>query len=212
MSARSRAPEPVSEARKRNARGEGERLRAALMEAAAELMLEHGNAERLSIRSITARAGVSPTALYLHFADKQELLRAVSGEAFEELAGFMGDAAAAHDGEPRAQLHAIGEAYIRFAQQRPGHYRILFATPGRSPATEPAGPADEDAGTRALELLVRATAACVSDERDAWPVAIQLWTGLHGFLSLRSVLPGRDWPSSEDFLDGLFEAHIGPLP
>jgi AcrR family transcriptional regulator len=144
----------AAETRTRNARGEGERLRAALMEAAAELMLEHGSAERLSIRSITARAGVSPTALYLHFTDKEELLRAVSAEAFEELGRYLREAAAVHPDDPAARLRAMGEAYISFAQERPGHYRILFATPGRVAASVPARPSDADAGTRVLAQLV----------------------------------------------------------
>ncbi|HTZ86982.1 MAG TPA: TetR/AcrR family transcriptional regulator, partial [Solirubrobacteraceae bacterium] len=148
--------EPV-DTRRRNPRGEGERLRAALMEAAAELLLEHGSAERLSIRSITARAGVSPTALYLHFDSKDELVRAVSIAAFQELWEYLQQAVAAHEGEPRAQLEALGAAYIEFAEQRPGHYRILFSTAGRTAASGPPGPPDEDPGTAALELLLEVT-------------------------------------------------------
>ncbi len=202
----------TAESRTRNARGEGERLRAALMEAAAELMLEHGSAERLSIRSITARAGVSPTALYLHFADKEQLLRAVSGQAFTELGRFMREAAAAHAGDAAAQLRAMGLAYISFAEQRPGHYRILFATPGRTAASISARRPDSDPGDRALQQLIDAVAACVGETRDPEAIALQLWTGLHGYLSLRELMRGVQWPSSERFLGELFRAHIGSAP
>ena len=195
-------------ARQRNPRGEGERLRRALMEATSELLLEHGTADSLSIRSVTARAGVSPTALYLHFTDMDELLRAVCDEAFEELGTFLRDAAVAHE-DARAQLQAMGEAYFEFAQKRPGLYRILFATPGRLGLNFPPGKPSEDPGMAAFEVLVLATARCLGDGADPLPVALQLWTALHGFVSLRAVLPVFGWPSNEEFLRGLYGAHLG---
>jgi AcrR family transcriptional regulator len=180
------------------------------MEAGAELLLEHGSADRLSVRSITARAGVSPTALYLHFASKDELVRAVSIAAFQELWDFLRQAYEAHEGDPRAQLRALGEAYIDFAESRPGHYRILFATSGRTALSGPPGPAEEDPGTAALELLMTATARAVDDGRDPEAVALQLWIGLHGFIMLRSALPHLEWPSRDEFLTELHAVHLGP--
>jgi AcrR family transcriptional regulator len=181
------------------------------MEATVELLLEHGSADGLSIRSVTSRAGVSPTALYLHFADKDELLRAVCDEAFEELGSFLTEAAAARGGEPRARLEAMGEAYLAFARQRPALYRILFAMPGRLGGL--ARPVEENPGKQAFLALVDVTALCLGDDtRDPHQVALQLWTGLHGFVSLRSVPDldrGLQWPTDEEFLHQLFDAHIG---
>lgn len=197
--------------RRRNPRGEGDRLRAALMEAAAELLLEHGSVGGLSVRSITARAGVSPTAMYLHFANKEELVRAVSIACFQELWDFLREAAQAHEGDPRAELRALGAAYVDFAHRRPGHYRILFATSGRVGISGPPGPPEEDPGSAALELLVSATARCLEDGRDPEAVAQQLWIGVHGFVMLRLALPHLDWPDAEDFLADLFAAHLGAV-
>lgn len=199
-------------ARKRNPRGEGERLRAALIDAAGELLLEQGSADRLSIRAVTARAGVSPTALYLHFADMEELLRAVCDEAFEELGAFLLGAAAEEAGDPVAEVRAMGRAYIAFAQRRPGLYRILFATPGRWGGGE--RPPEEDPGLQVLRALIEATGRCLSDDRDPAAVALQMWTGLHGYVSLRAVMPEAApelaWPAPEDFLEQLYRAHLGP--
>ncbi|HXB15222.1 MAG TPA: TetR/AcrR family transcriptional regulator [Solirubrobacteraceae bacterium] len=197
--------------RKRNPRGEGERLRAALMEATVELLVEHGSTDQLSIRAVTSRAGVSPTALYLHFADKQELLRAVCDEAFEELIAFLGQAAASQDGDARGELEAMGAAYLAFARQRPALYRVLFATPGRFGGGE--RPPEQDPGKRALQALVEVTARAVPENPDPLGVALQLWTGLHGFVSLKSVMPEfghkMEWPGDEQFLHGLVRAHLG---
>jgi AcrR family transcriptional regulator len=198
-------------ARERNPRGQGERLRAALIESAIDLLADVQNVDALSIRAVTSRAGVTPTALYLHFADKQELLRAVCDEAFEELFAYLDQAAASKDGDPRAQLEAMGAAYIDFAHQRPALYRILFATPGRFSGGE--RPPEEDPGKRALTALVDVTARAMPDNPDPLGVALQLWTALHGFVSLRSVQPEIDqkmrWPSDEEFLRQLTRAQLG---
>lgn len=161
---------------------------------------------------MTARAGVSPTALYLHFADMDELLTAVCDEAFEELGAFLEQAAAEHPGDPAGEIRAMGEAYVAFAQRRPGLYKILFATPGRfgTPTRAP----EEDPGLRALMTLIGATARCVTDDRDPAAVALQLWAGLHGYVSLRAVMPeplGPEFavPQPGEFLEQLYRAHIG---
>jgi AcrR family transcriptional regulator len=54
-------PMMASTTRSRNPRGQGERLRAALMDAARDLLLELGDQDKLSVRAVTARAGVTPT-------------------------------------------------------------------------------------------------------------------------------------------------------
>jgi AcrR family transcriptional regulator len=195
--------------RKRNPRGEGERLRASLIEATGELLLEHGNADGLSIRAVTARAGVSPTALYLQFAGMEELLQAVSDEAFEDLGGYMRAALERQGENPRARLQAIGEAYVRFAEQHPGHYRILFATPGRDGRMELLGPDDKGVGKEVFDLLLASTAGCLPEGTDPMPVALQLWTTLHGYVSLREVMPGFPWPDVTDFVRQLHTAHFG---
>jgi AcrR family transcriptional regulator len=195
--------------RKRNPRGEGERLHASLIEATGELLLKHGDADRLSIRAVTARAGVSPTALYLQFAGMDELLQAVSDEAFEDLGGYMRAALEGQEEDPRARLQAIAEAYVRFAEQRPGHYRILFATPGRAGRKELLGAEDKGVGKEVFGLLVASTADCLPTSSDPMPVALQLWTALHGYVSLREVMPGFPWPDVADFVRQLHTAHFG---
>src|ERR1700733_7838495 len=102
--------------RTRNPRGQGERLRAALMDAARELLLELGDQDKLSVRAVTARAGVSPNALYLHFADREELLSAVIIASYAELRAFL-RAAVPEDADPTEQLRALARAYLDFAAQ-----------------------------------------------------------------------------------------------
>jgi AcrR family transcriptional regulator len=200
--------------RARNARGEGERLRDALIDAAEQLLVEEGSAERLSIRSITARAGVTPTALYLHFSGKEELLGAVEARSYTELRARLGAAEAAHPGEPHAQLQAMARAYITFALERPALYGVLFSTyvPGGKIMPPGGAPGDPDPGLSTFDDLVRAVDRCITDGRDAFAVAILLWTALHGFVTLQPVMPMFPWPSTEEYFAQIFEAYVAPRP
>src|ERR1700677_473552 len=96
---------PPSHARKRNPRGQGDQLRTALMEAARELLLELGDQDKVSVRAVTARAGVSPNALYIHFATKDELLDAVMHASYKEWRAVLNGGIPA-DADPIDQLRA----------------------------------------------------------------------------------------------------------
>lgn len=191
--------------RARNRRGQGELLRTALIDAAAELLVELGSADRVSVRAVTARAGVSPTALYLHFADRDELLVAVCNRSFAELLSYLQTADESHEGDPSAQVEAIGKAYLDFAAQRPEAYRIAF--------TMPVGKGDmevalDDPGIGAFEVLVSAILRLSGDEAAALETSIQLWAALHGFVTLRQAMPMFSWPDAQSFLDALWKAHF----
>jgi AcrR family transcriptional regulator len=196
----------------RNARGEGERLREALLDAAAELLVEHGSAERLSIRSVTARAGVTPTALYLHFADKEELLHELLRRGWDELRELLEAAERGHEGDPRSQLGAMARAYAGFALERPGLYRVLFGTyiPGEKIMPPGGAPDDPDPGLRTFDVLTRAVARCVPDGRDPFDVAVLLWPALHGYVTLLPVMPSFPWPDTDSYFAELYRAYIDP--
>lgn len=99
-------------------------LRAALLAAALEALPEVG-AERLSLREIARRAGVSSAAPYHHFADKEALLAAVAGECAQLLLAAL-EAAVAEAGEDqRRRFQLTGVAYIRFAVAHPAHFRAM---------------------------------------------------------------------------------------
>src|SRR5262245_41039318 len=99
-------------------------LRRALLDEALATVRTEG-VERLTLREIGARVGVSRTALYRHFADKRALLAAVATEGFRTLR--QQTAAAWEDGgRGRAAFEAMGGAYVRFAVTNPSHYRVMF--------------------------------------------------------------------------------------
>ena len=68
-------------------------------------------------------------------------------------------------------------------------------------------------GKRALGALVEVTGRAAPEDPDPLGIALQLWTGLHGFVSLQSVMPEigqkMHWPADEDFLKALVRAQLG---
>jgi AcrR family transcriptional regulator len=194
----------------RNARGEGELLRTALLDAAGELLIEQGSADRLSIRSITARAGVTPTALYLHFSDKEELLNALVARCYEELLERFSAAEREQQGDPRAQLQAMARAYTQFALERPALYRVLFGTyiPGGRIMPPGGAPGDPDPGLRTFDELMQAVARCLPQDDDPFEVAILLWTAIHGYVTLQPVMPSFPWPDAERYFAEIYAAYV----
>ena len=98
-------------------------LRAALVRAADEIIAEAG-IEGFSLRAAAARAGVSPGAPAHHFGSAKGLLTEVAALAFERSGQAIEEAG--RSGEPAADLRALGLAFVRFALENPGHFRLMF--------------------------------------------------------------------------------------
>lgn len=157
-----------------------------------------------------ARAGVSPNALYMHFADKEALLSAVMIASYKELRAFL-QAAVPPDGDPIEQLRAYSLAYLQFAQQRPGIYRVLFMTKVREgvPIPAPGAPSGEDEGVDTFNDLLGIVTRCLAPGVDPFAQAAYVWAGLHGYASLRQAIPAFPWPAEHDYVDRMLQLHTG---
>jgi AcrR family transcriptional regulator len=121
----------MSAGHRRNRKGEGPRLRDDLLDAVTELLARSGDAGAVTIRAVAARAGVSPPAVYLHFPDRDSLLRTAISRRFDE---FSARLSAVTDGvDPEADVLAAAHAYVAFGQAEPGTYRALFSTVDAGP-------------------------------------------------------------------------------
>jgi AcrR family transcriptional regulator len=190
--------------RPRNPRGEGGRLREQLLQATAEVLDEVGDASRCSVRAIAGRAGVSPTALYLHFPDRDSLVAAAVDAGFAAFNEALRDAAS-EEADPAERLEATALAYLAFAERQPALYAILFS--GRRPATP--GAVERSEGFTGLVALLRARDPSL-DPEAARELAIAVWSGLHGFAILRAARPELGWPSAERYVRRMLAAHSSP--
>lgn len=193
--------------RERNPRGQGERLRVDLIDAAVDLIAETGSVDGVSLRAAAKRAGVSPMAVYNHFADKDALLVAAVEHCWDEFQAAI--AATLDEPEPSARLRAAGDAYVRFALEHPGRYAVMFS--GTRNLPERAAPI----GMSAFDTLVAMVADILDlhhDGRDPAFVAVQVHTWIHGMVSLLGCAPDGPWPSTDALLDDLMvRLDLGPL-
>ena len=95
-------------------------LPAALLAAARQILDENG-LQAVGLRETARRVGVSATAAYRHFTSKEDLLASVAAEGFHELAAAMQSASRGANPLSRAGL-----AYIEFADQNRGLFRLMF--------------------------------------------------------------------------------------
>ncbi|GAB3989110.1 hypothetical protein GCM10029978_113340 [Actinoallomurus acanthiterrae] len=101
-----------------------ESLRDRLVEVGVELVLTEGVAS-LGLREIARRAGVSHGAPRRYFPTHQALLSAIAQRGFAELAGRFAEAVD-EAASPRARLRALASAYVRYAQECPGMFELMF--------------------------------------------------------------------------------------
>jgi len=102
-------------------------LRQALLEAA----LAAPDIEGLSLRQLAVGLGVTPAAVYRHFASREELLGEVARIGFERLeasfaAAFELGRPPADAAEARGRLARLAQAYLRFADDEPPLWRLMF--------------------------------------------------------------------------------------
>ncbi|WP_430459967.1 TetR/AcrR family transcriptional regulator [Thalassolituus sp. LLYu03] len=158
-------------------------LREALLDAAVVSIREQG-ADKLSLRALARSVGVSQTAPYRHFADKNELLVELARQAFDEIAEAT-TACITPDADCHTNMQAAGEAYLRYAISHPEKYRLLFGTTIDRREQYPQLMAS---GHRAFEVLVKLIDEGVQRGEFIQEPVILLsnicWSGIHGFASL----------------------------
>jgi AcrR family transcriptional regulator len=192
--------------RPRARKGEGERLRDDILRATERLLIKTGDQEAVSVRAIAREVGVTPPSIYLHFADKTELIFAVCAQHFEALDAAI-EAAAVGAADPLDELRLRGKAYVRFGLDHPEQYRILFMS---RPSAKPDDWSDDvmlenAAFSHHLEAVQRA----FPDADDIQLVAIGMWAIVHGIVSLVIAQPDFPWPAVDALVDHMMatQAH-----
>jgi AcrR family transcriptional regulator len=167
-------------------------LREALLEAARDLVAERGPAG-FTLVEAARRAGVSPSAPYRHFKDREEVLAALSARGFDLFGAALAQASAGA-GSPAEGLRRMGPAYLDFARREPGYYAAMFSF-------RPPDPPEDTPSEGPFAALIGAVAAVLPPgAADPRLVALQVWALSHGVAMLeRAGLPppGSGAPAPE---------------
>jgi AcrR family transcriptional regulator len=152
-------------------------LKEALIAAARKLIAEHGP-QGFTLNEASRTAGVSPSAPYRHFRDRNALIEATAEEGFnlfrERLLASAEGATTPYDA-----LQRMGAAYYAFALDEPGFYQAMFSS--GLPAV---GAPVTEAGDRAFAVLENAVRALGAQEHQVRALAIKIWAFTHGMTGL----------------------------
>jgi len=182
-------------------------LKNALIKAGIEILSKEG-IEALSLRRVAKKAGVSHTAPYAHFADKQALIAAIAAEGYKKLYEQLVSAQNPQD-EPVAHLLATAHAYLQFALDEPDHFRITFSGVVE---VEQNYPDYVEQSKRCFALVVAVVEDCQAGglfaKGDPQLIAVSIWSCIHGFVQL---LLAKQFPgalTSQFLIHDLFDFHL----
>lgn len=173
-------------------------LRQQILDAARELLVREGY-EKLSMRRVAERIDYSPTAIYMHFRDKQELVFSLCEETFAKLVHEL-ETLPQEFPDPLVRLRKGLERYIAFGLNHPDHYVPAFVLPppeDLDPKRKQASMSPESNGLKALGCL----RDCIADgirarklrKVDADVAARGAWAAIHGITSLLITHKGFPW-------------------
>jgi hypothetical protein len=144
------------------------------------------------------------------------LLLAVLEKLFSEQVSNRNDAeeaAAKAGGGAWDRLLSRSIAAVQFGLKHPGHYKVLFEGRVVPRLNDPrVANFGRPLLTRSIELIreipTRSGAERVSE--DPQQLALLLWSGLHGVISLRINKPTLEWPKATELAEQMTRAIIQP--
>jgi len=181
-------------------------IRRKILDAARDLFARDGY-EAVTMRAIAEAIEYSPTTIYNHFEDKDDVVKACCEEDFMQLLGAL--SLQKPPADPVEEIRQLGRAYAAFGLQYPNHYRFMFMTPNKNHDLEVESP-----GHRSFGLLQSAVLRAVTSGRfrkvDPDLAAQVLWSSLHGVVSLLITLQPQHWPTApaKDLVDHVIEHGI----
>ncbi|MGE0007913.1 MAG: TetR/AcrR family transcriptional regulator [Parvibaculaceae bacterium] len=183
-------------------------LKEALIAAARRLIAEHGP-QGFTLNEASRTAGVSPSAPYRHFRDRNALIEATAEEGFNL---FRDRLLAATEGvvSPHEALHRMGAAYFAFALDEPGFYQAMFSS--GLPAV---GTSVAQAGDRAFAVLEDAVRALGARESQVRELSLKIWAfthGMTGLIAAGSVSPVEAGRLAGDAVDAMLRDSAIAVP
>ena len=159
--------------------------RQSILATARELFLLNGF-EATTIRNIAEKIEYSPSTIYQHFKDKNEIFYTIHSEAFAELVRYL-NASEIHK-NPMDQLIALGQIYIQFALENPELYDLMFIMEAPIDFLNYLEDANWTEGKMAFDYLKSVIANCIQQgllkETDLESLSYLIWSTVHGLVTI----------------------------
>ena len=187
-------PKPKTEA-------ERQQLRTLIIDAARNLFVTRG-VEAVTMREIAKRIDYSATSIYLHFADKEAVLRAILDVDMLALATSLNTILQIAD--PVERMQALGYGYAEFALSFPNHYRLMFMAE-RNPCDPEKSSLQKNNAEQDAYFLLKTVVNDVylagrfkAELQDVDLIAQVIWAGVHGVCSLEINMARDKWVNWAD--------------
>lgn len=182
-------------------------LRQMILAHARSLLIEDG-IQQFSMRKLAKVTGCSPGTLYVYFKNREEILRQLVEDAFDELYNELMRIEQSRE-DPLQSLQDLMHAYVAFGLKYQDHYQFAFMTqrPDREGPYRP---------HKAFDVLIDAVKACMDRHlfrgQNAVLISKSLWVGIHGVTSLLIMLPDFPWEDPKALIrhhiDILIQGHL----
>ena len=190
-------------------------LRQEIIDAAREILAREGY-EQLSMRRVAERIEYSPTAIYLHFEDKGDLVFQVCEDTFGRIVSELGPLEAEFK-DPLVRLREGMRRYVAFGLRHPQHYLATFVAVPLEQRPEEAARYNnpESNGMRALGILRAGVMSCMDARKfkkaDPDVTTRALWAAMHGVTSLLIQMPNFSWGDQRAVVDSVVDSAIEGL-
>jgi AcrR family transcriptional regulator len=189
----------------RKAKGDGHLRRAEILHAAERIFMRDGY-QGATIRKIADEVGVSSTALYMHFRDKDDILLEICAGAIETLLK-QNIEINSQPIDAVTRVRMILEAYMRFGLDNPNPYWLTFCS-APNEALRPDHAGTEEQRKRCYGYFTRVLEDIAAEGRLRSPVEVAaqvLWAGCHGIVALRIGRP-FEWEPDEALMSGMLDS------
>jgi AcrR family transcriptional regulator len=159
-------------------------LKNALIKAGVEILANEG-IEKLSLRKVALKAGVSHTAPYSHFSDKQALIAAISTEGFQRLSKALDSTIKSHPNSPKKQLFESAQVYTKFALKNKDIFKIMFSSVLEKEKEYPAFvEISQKTFAQVVDIVRKCQDAGIIKSGEADVQAVIIWSQVYGILAL----------------------------
>jgi AcrR family transcriptional regulator len=198
---------PLRSARK--AKGDGHLRRIEILEAAERIFVADGY-EGATIRKIADEVGVSSTALYMHFHDKDEILQEIC-LAWVQALLKQNTEIAARPTDAVSRIRLLLEAYIRMGLEHPNAYLLVYCAPQRPGASAATAEVAQKCYAAYAGVVHEIAAEGRLRTGDANAAAQALWAACHGLAALMISRPNVDWAPADELTSLVLEGLLHGL-
>jgi AcrR family transcriptional regulator len=189
-------------------------VRQEILDAARDILVREGY-EGLSMRKVAEKIDYSPTAIYLHFKDRDDLVFNVCEQLMAGLARELQEVAN-RSPDPLVALKKGLRRYVEFGLAHPQHYEATFGIPhGHDPDKDARYLAPGTMSMQAFGFLPQLVGECIKQKKlakvDVHAASCALWAGIHGITSLLIVMPNFKWGNPDQVVDQLISILIEGL-